>query len=138
MPPPTAYSESIFADYLAGRLADLGPVLGWDAGSEAVIEAVNDALLEYGTTDISLVTGAANIKALRALGRRAIWRAVVQAVAGNYDFADSDAKFTRSQVQAMALEALKRAEADCAESVGIGLSVGRLTLDFLEPASEWG
>jgi hypothetical protein len=54
-------------------------------------------------------------RGLRALGRRAIWRAVVQHVASRYDFSDSDAKFTRSQVQAMALEAMRLAESDCLE-----------------------
>lgn len=115
MPLPTQYSEAVFADYLASVLDEVGSVLGWDAGSVQVIEAVNDALLDLGVTDIALATTARQIRGLRALGRRAIWRGVVQAVAAKYDFSDSDAKFTRSQIQAMALEALKQADNDCLE-----------------------
>ena len=113
MPVPTQYSEAVFADYLASVLGELGPIIGWDAGSVQVLEALNDTLLEFGTTDISTVVTPRDLLGLRALGRRAIWRAVVQAVSGKYDFSDSDAKFTRSQIQAMALESLKLAESDC-------------------------
>lgn len=119
MPVPITYSESIFADYLAGVLDELGPILGWDASSVAVIEAVNDTLLEYGGSQdapsIATITGGANIRHLRAFGRRAIWRAVLQGVAGKYDFRDSDATFTRSQIQAMAKVALELAEYECRE-----------------------
>lgn len=138
MPVPVAYTESGFAAYLTSVLDKLADALDWDEGDPRVLEAVTDALLEYGTTDIATVTAPNDLRGLRALGRRAIWRAVVQATAGKYDFSDSDAKFTRSQIQEMALKALERAERDCAETVGTGLSVGRLTLDFLEPASPWG
>lgn len=115
MPVPTQYSESLFADYLASVLGELAPIIGWDAGSVQVIEASNDALLELGLAAIGEVTTARQIRGLRALGRRAIWRAVVQAVAGKYDFRDSDATFSRSQIQEMAREALKVAENDCLE-----------------------
>jgi hypothetical protein len=115
MPLPTSYSEATFADYLASVLGEVAPVIGWDAGSVQVLEAVNDALLDLGLTDITTVTSTRALRGMRALGRRAIWRAVVQHVATRYDFSDSDAKFTRSQVQAMALEAMKLAESDCLE-----------------------
>lgn len=134
---PGHYSEAIFSDYLANVLGELARILAWDAGSPSVQEAVNDALLRYGTADITTVTVPADLDALRALGRRAIWRAAADAVASKYDFRDSDATFSRSQMHAAAMKALERAERDCAETVGTGLSVGRLTLDFIEPASPW-
>lgn len=137
MPVPSQYSEAIFAADMVSWLADLAPVLGWSGGSPQVQQAVTTALLKYGTTDITTVTAPADIDALQALGRRAIWRAAVDGLASKYDFRDSDASFSRSQMQEMALEALARAERDVAETAGIGLSVGRLTLDFLEPASQW-
>lgn len=115
MPPPTQYSEAQFCDYLASVLHEVAPIIDWDAGSVQVLEAKNDALLELGQTDIALITSTKDLRGLRALGRRAIWRAVVQAVSAKYDFSDSDAKFTRSQIQAMALESLKLAESDCLE-----------------------
>jgi hypothetical protein len=141
MPLPTSYSEDAFAEYLERDLGEVATSIGWDAGSLQVLEAVNDALLQYGTTDITGVVGSSALRTLRALGSRAIWRAVVKHVATRYDFTDiGQQKFTRSQIQEMALAALKVAEAECAE-VGVGasgLSVGRLTLDFLEPVTQWG
>src|SRR5690349_11002269 len=113
MPAPTSYTEAIFRDYLVGVLDELASIVGWDIGSPPVVEACNDALLELGVSDIATVTKPRDVLGLRALGRRAIWRAVVQAVSARYDFADSDAKFTRSQIQEMALESLKLAENDC-------------------------
>lgn len=110
MPVPTSYSEAIFADYLASQIDQVAGVLGWDAGSVQVAEAVNDALLDAGVSTIASVT---DIRALRALGRRAIWRAVVQATAGNYSFTDiAQQKFERQQVNAQAREMLKLAESD--------------------------
>jgi hypothetical protein len=140
MPLPTTYSEATFADYLASQIQRVASMLGWDAGSVEVLEAVNDALLQYGTTDISTVSTPPDMDGLRALGRRAIWRAVVQATAGNYSFTDvAQQKFDRQQINAQALAMLKIADADCqAAGVGSGLSIGRLTLEFLEPATEWG
>jgi hypothetical protein len=134
MPLPAFYTEALFADFLVGVLGEVADAIGWDAGSVQVLEAVNDALLHYGTTAITSVTSSDGMYKLRALGKRAIWRAVAQNVASRYDFQDSDAKFTRSQVQAMALKAIDIADAECAEAGASGLSIGRLTLDFLEPA----
>jgi hypothetical protein len=132
MPVPTQYTEVQLRNYLVAVLADVGTALGWDSGSVQVVEATNDALLEAGASDISIVT---DIRGLRALGRRAIWRAVVQATAGNYSFSTYEQRFDRQQVNEQAHKALELAEADCREAGGVGLSVGRLTLDFLEPAS---
>lgn len=117
MPAPTLYSESTYADYLASVLGSLADVLGWDAGSVQVQEAVFDALLDLqaaipSIATIADVTTAFQIRGLRALGRRAIWRAVVQATAGKYDFSDSDANFKRSQMNSQAREFLKLAELD--------------------------
>ncbi len=120
MPVPTSYTEAAFADYLASVLGDLAGALGWDAGSTQVIEAVNDALLESDTSNIASVT---DIRGLRALGRRAIWRAVVQATAGNYSFATYEQRFDRQQVNEQAREMLKIAEGDCQ---ALGLAVDDL------------
>jgi hypothetical protein len=113
MPAPTTYSESQFGTYLVSVLHEVAPIIGWDPGSPQVQEAIADALLDLNVADIATVTTPRQIRGLRALGRRAIWKAVVQAVSSKYDFSDSDAKFTRSQIQAMALESLKLAERDC-------------------------
>jgi hypothetical protein len=113
MPAPTSYSEGIFRDYLVGVLDELAGIVGWDSGSPPVVEACSDALLELGISDISTVTKPRDVLGLRALGRRAIWRAVVQAVSARYDITASEGTFSRSKIQAMALESLKLAENDC-------------------------
>jgi hypothetical protein len=112
MPAPVAYSEPQFGAYLVSVLGEVGPILGWDPGSPQVQEATNDALLDLGLTNIADAT---SVRGLRAVGRRAIWRGVVQAVAARYDFQDTAARFSRSQIQDMAREALKLAESDCLE-----------------------
>ncbi len=119
MPVVTQYSESIFSDYMFSVLGEVGSMLNWTPGSPAVQEALNDALLDYGETTITNIVGTSGLKGtnalrrLRALGRRAIWRAVVQATAGKYAFSDESASFHREQINEMAREALKIAELDC-------------------------
>lgn len=128
MPVVQSYSEASFRDYLFGVLDEVGGLLGWTSGSVAVQEALNDALLEYGTSDITTILGGTNLRHLRAFGRRAIWRAVVQATAGRYDFRDSDATFNRSQIQEQAREALKLAESDAlAWDPSYSVSIVRVT-----------
>lgn len=117
---PAAYSEVTFADYLASQIEQVAGVLGWDAGSVQVIEAVNDALLDLSVSDIATVT---DLRGLRTLGRRAIWRAVVQATAGNYAFTDvAQQQFNRQQVNAQAREMLTIAESECV-TLGVGGTV---------------
>lgn len=121
MPPVTSYSEAVFADYLFSVLGEVGSMLGWTPGSAAVQEALNDTLLEYGETTITNIVGTNGLKGtnalrrLRALGRRAIWRAVVQATSGKYSFGDAGQSFQRKQINDMARETLKLAETECLE-----------------------
>lgn len=115
MPVPTQYSESLFADYLVSVLGDFATVLGWDMGSQQVQEAVADALLELGAVSIASVTTTFQIRGLRALGRRAIWRAVVQATAGDYTVTDNNQTLEREQLQKQAKVALELAEYESLE-----------------------
>jgi len=118
MPVPTVYSEASFASYLTSVLDPLVDVLGWDEGDPRVREAVTDALLDYGTSTITTITAAADVRRLRALGRVAIWRAVVQATAGHYAFTDvGQQQFNRQQVNEQARAMLEIAEAD-ARAIG--------------------
>lgn len=113
MPVPVAYTETVLASTMLQWLDDLAGVLGWDIGAPQVQDAVAETLLDLGVSDISLVVTTQQIRGLRALGRRAIWRAVVEATSSKYDFADSDAKFTRSQMHTQALESYRLADTDC-------------------------
>lgn len=113
MPAPTAYSESVFADYLTTVLGEFATLLGWSPGSPAVQEALSDALLELGVPSIAAVTTPFQIRGLRALGRRAIWRAVVQATAGDYTVTDNNQTLEREQLQKQSLKALDLAATEC-------------------------
>jgi hypothetical protein len=110
---PTAYTTSSLAVYLKYVPGDLIDVLGWDTDSPQVVEAVNDALLEYGETDATSISGTDAIRRLRALGRRAIWRSIIQATANWYSITDNGQKLERQQVHAQALKAFEQADNDC-------------------------
>lgn len=115
MAPPTSYTEIALATYMDSLLGDLADVLGWavggvDAGSYK--EPVNEALLALGVDDIGDVSGVEPCRRLRIIARREAWRAAVQAVASRYDVESDGQRFKRSQLQAMAAEALAIAEAD--------------------------
>lgn len=110
---PTAYTTTSLAVYLKYVPGDIIDVLGWNTDSPQVQEAVNDALLEYGVTDAASITGTDEIRRLRALGRRAIWRAIVQATANWYGITDNGQVLDRQQVHAQALLAFEQADNDC-------------------------
>jgi sulfite reductase alpha subunit-like flavoprotein len=110
---PTAYTTTSLAVYLKYVPGDIIDVLGWNTDSPQVQEAVNDALLEYGVTDAATITGIDELRRLRALGRRAIWRAIVQATANWYSITDNGQKLERQQVHAQALTAYEQADNDC-------------------------
>ena len=115
MPVPTVYNEAGFAAYLTSVLDKLADTLDWDASDPRVQEAVTDTLLEYGASNIATIVDGTGIRRLRALGRRAIWRAVVQATANFYSLSDNGQKLERQQVNEQAREAFKLAEAECLE-----------------------
>lgn len=112
---PSAYTEKTLATYMDTLLGPVADALGWsapvaDAGDYA--EAVNEAMLAYGTNDISTITGRDNIQQLRALARVEMWRQVVATTAGHYDFADATVNLKRSQIHEQASDNLNNAEAD--------------------------
>jgi len=110
---PTSYTEASFSRYLLTSLDQVGVTLGWDVTDLVVNEAVYDALFDYGETDITAISGAPNLRRIRALGRRAIWRAVVQATSDYYSITDNGQRLERQQVNAQARQSLTLAEQDC-------------------------
>jgi hypothetical protein len=113
MPVPTAYTEQSLMNYMHEALSGVGDVLGFTP-PHAYNEAFNEVMLVYGASDVTAVTGASNIRKLRAIARVEAWRKVMAATAGDYDFRREDgASYNRSQVHAQAhknyLQALKEA-----------------------------
>ena len=123
----TAYSEPELAAYLSTVVGSISDVLGWDSGDWHYLEAINEALAAYGTDDIASITGTANVRKLRALARRELWRSVVAGLASFIDFNAPDGQALKeSQYQAQATATLQQTEADC-QALGIasdGLTVG--------------
>lgn len=113
MPIPASYTEKTLAEYMHTMLGKTAKALDLhfgpnDAGDYA--EAVNDALLAYGTEDISTISGLPNIKKLRALALVCAWQYVVNNFAALYDFSADGASYNRSQLFANAKKALESAE----------------------------
>ena len=113
MPVATTYSEAELARYMLTTLEQVGVTLGWDVNDLVVQTAVSDTLLDYGEVDISAISGATSVRKLRALSRRAIWRAVVYATSDYYSVLDNGQKFERQQVNAQARQSLLQAEQEC-------------------------
>lgn len=109
MAAPSSYSETGLADYMHTVLGPVATALAYTSPA-SYVEAVNEALLDYGTDDISTVSGRDNIRKLRALAMVQVWRMVVQQLSTDYDFSAGNSTFNRSQMQKQAAEALSRAE----------------------------
>lgn len=115
MPAPEFYTEDTLAMYMDSVLAGVAEVLGWSVSAGSYVEPVNESLLVYGVDDIGLISGRDNIKKIRAIARREVWRQVVNATAADYDFDADGGRYSRSLIHKMAMENLSRAEAEAAE-----------------------
>jgi hypothetical protein len=110
---PTAYTEQSLARFMEIILGKVAKVLELRAGVSDpgdFSEAVNDALLAYGTDDISTVSGSDNIQKLRALAAVCAWRHVVTNFAALYDFSADGGRYSRSQLFEQAKTSLEMAE----------------------------
>lgn len=110
---PASYTEKTLAEYMHVMLGKTAKALGlhFDPGGPGdYAEAVNDALLSYGTEDVATITGIENIKKLRALARVAAWQYVVDNFAALYNFSADGGSYSRGQLFEHAKEALKIAE----------------------------
>lgn len=95
---PASYTESTLADYMKDQLKTIATILGWATTPTDYQEAVNEALLAYGETNIANITGAANLRKLRALARVEVWKAALAAVTGDFDFSADGGSYKRDQV----------------------------------------
>lgn len=73
---PSSYTETTFAQFLHRVLRDLADMLSWSVEGGDFDEIINDTLSAYGVDAISSAT---NIPKLRALGKLALWEAVLDA-----------------------------------------------------------
>lgn len=110
---PASYTETSLAEYMHATLGAMATRLGWTVDDGDYTEAVNEAVAAYGTDDISGITGRDELRKLRALARREVWRLVVQSLAAYYEFSTDGQSFKPNQMSAQAQAALAQAEADC-------------------------
>ncbi len=112
---PTSYTETELAEYAHATLGAVALALDWSVPNGNYDEIVNDSLLAYGETDISLISGVDNIKKLRVLTKLYAWRAVAAISSADFDFSADGGRYSRSQIHAMALEALDLAEREAGQ-----------------------
>lgn len=72
---PTSYTETEFKEYLNNQLsASIAGSLGWTVDGGSYDEIVIDVELVLG----QVIADVTNIRSLRAVGRRELWRTVMQ------------------------------------------------------------
>lgn len=109
MAAPTSYTEATLKAYLNTALGAVAGVLGWTVDAGDYDEIVNETLLVYDVTDIANAT---EIRKLRTLGRRELWRAVMTELATDYDYEVRGDSAKRSQAYAHAKAQFELADAD--------------------------
>lgn len=95
---PTGYDETGCANLMLSYIDAVAGQMGW-TGLSNVQESVNETILAYGVTDIANCT---DIRKVRTLARREIWRQVRAATSGSHDFEADGGKYSMSQIHAMA------------------------------------
>jgi len=130
MAAPMSYTESTLAEFMLECLKDVATALGW-TGLSDVQEAVNETLLAYGVSDIASAT---EIRKLRGLARREVWRQVRSATAGDYDFSADGGSYHRSQIHAQAK--LEFALAESAASIYDAESAQAVVIQAVEYAND--
>lgn len=111
MPAPTAYTESDLIAFMQDTLKGVADLLEWSEDDQYQ-EAVNETLLSYGVDNISEITGRENVRRLRAIARFQVWKSVVNATAGYYNFSADNGRFDRSQIHEQARANMTAAETD--------------------------
>lgn len=98
---PTSYTEKTLADFMAETLKTTADLLGLAAGASDAgdfAEAVNEALLQYGVTDVSEISGIESIKKIRALARVEAWNLAVACFTAMYKFSADGGSYDRNQL----------------------------------------
>lgn len=112
---PTSYTEITLGQFMYKTLGDVATVLGISEPTEdanSLEEAVYETLINYGTDDISTISGLQNIKKLRVLAKEAAWQFAVDNLAAQYKFSADGASFELQQIYEQAKKNLESARID--------------------------
>jgi hypothetical protein len=126
---PVSYTEATLQAYTHTLLGAVAATLGWTVALGSYTEPCNEAIAAYGVDDVTTILGRDNVRKIRALARREVWRAVAAQTASHYDVSADGASRQRSQIHAQALQELQRAELDCME-FDPAYEVGATTIRF--------
>ncbi len=87
MPTPTSYDEQALADFMHDVLGadEVARDLNWSVPEGDYDEAVTETMLALGVESLGDVSGLENIRRLRAIARREVWRTVMQRTAHKTD-----------------------------------------------------
>lgn len=110
---PASYTEKSLAEFMHVSLGKTAKALAINFAPDGpgdYAEAVNDALLAYGTQDIASISGVAAIMKIRALARVYAWQYVVSNFAALVDFSADGGQYSRSQMFKQAKESLELAQ----------------------------
>lgn len=111
---PDPYTEPALMQFMHAEMGEVAAQLGWTVAASSYQPAVDEALLAYGETDISQITGASNLIKLRALARREAWRLAATSLAGEVDFRLGDLSVQWGPLRQRVADALKAAQAAAA------------------------
>jgi len=126
---PSSYTEKTLAEYMHVSLGKTAKALDlhFDPnGPGDYVEAVNDTLLDYGTDDITTITGLDAIKKLRMLAVASAWQFVVNNFVALYDFSADGGRYNRNQLFTNAQKMLETAAGVVAANYGTGSNTIRI------------
>lgn len=129
MAAPSTYTETTLAEFMQDTLQDVATAMDWTATPDDYQEAINETLLMMQVDAISEVTGRENIKKLRVYARVEVWRQVMAATSGDYDFAADGGNYKRSQVHEQAKANYAMALQD---AMAYGLDGYQVTIDAVQ------
>lgn len=130
MAAPTSYTETSLKQFMGRALGAVADVLGWTIHEGDYDEAVNETLLAYGVADIASAT---DIRKLRTLARREVWRAAMAELSTDYDYSKQGDRSSRSQAFAQAQKMFAMAETDAARYDTDANSVAVETVAYADP-----
>lgn len=115
MASPSSYTEETLATFAHSIMGAVADVLGWTVAAGDYDEVVNEALLAYGTDDITTISGVDNIRKLRVLLRREVWRRATEETAADYRISTGGETLDRQQMHEHIKAMYEQAETDAAE-----------------------
>jgi hypothetical protein len=128
---PTSYTEATLKAFMHATIGAVADSLEWTTVGTKYDEAMIETLLAYGVTDIANAT---DIKKLRALARREVWRSVLAEVSSDIDFSADGARYSQQQLFTMAQQQFQMASADATPFDSSGSNVVSLeTVNYGDP-----